>query len=344
MALPDAISVAVMSTGECTVSTGVDTQPSGPGSLEDSSLSKLAPPARSRFQSLTKPSCNLQMAYAGVAILIVSIVGCHLTSVEVPFAGSTAIGFAFALVAALPLLLYLQEKEKLYLFDSILTIFWALFLTFMLVFPATIAARLGSGIALQDSRFAELDRALGVSTPGIMAWASAHWLGNLVNKSYFLLFPLMRIAILLPVLAGKVKHAQKFLSANVVAFALGLAMFALLPAIGPWYGYHLAARPDQTASQALLLLIRRPGPYLYQNPEGIICFPSFHVVWTILCAQALWGFRALRLPVSVLSGLIIFSTMTTGEHYFVDVLAGILLAAMGIVTANRLSELSNSPS
>jgi membrane-associated phospholipid phosphatase len=215
----------------------------------------------------------------------------------------------------------------------------------VLGFPVTVAARLGMGIGLQDMHFAQWDRLLGVHVPGIVAWTSRHRLESLSNKCYFLLFPLMQISIFLPILAGKVKHAQQFLAANLVAFALGLPVFALLPGIGPWYGYHLAARPDQAACQALIFLVRLPGPYLYQYPAGVICFPSFHVIWAILCVQALWVFRPLRMPVSLLSGLIIFSTLSVGNHYFCDVLAGILLAAVAIVTTKWISRrLSQSDS
>jgi membrane-associated phospholipid phosphatase len=72
-------------------------------------------------------------------------------------------------------------------------------------------------------------------------------------------------------------------------------------------------------------------------PDVLICFPSFHVIWAILFAQALWGFRYLRIPVALLAGLIIMSTLTTGWHYFVDVLAGILLASFAVLTAKMLN-------
>ncbi len=274
----------------------------------------------------------MQMAYASGAILVVSVVGCGLTSVSIPDAATAAIGLGFVLAAIVPLLVYLKEKKRFYLVDSILTILWAFFLFYMLPFPATIAARMGRHIDLQDSHFLQWDSMLGISAPKIIAWVSQVGLAGFLFKTYFLLFPLMQICILLPVLAGKVKRAQHFLIANLAAFAIGLPLFALLPAIGPWYGFHLSARPDQEASQALFLLIRCSDHYLYQYPSGIICFPSFHVIWAIFCAHTLWGFRLLRIPGAILCALIIFSTLSTGEHYFCDLLAGVLVAAAALVT------------
>lgn len=287
-------------------------------------------------RALLETGFHVQMSFAGAVILIVSILGCMMTSVEVPDAAASLAGVAIAIAAILPLIFYTREKGWLYLADATATFLWALFLYSLLNFPVTIAARLGRSISLQDPAFIQLDRLFGIYVPGIESWAENHGLGNLSRQIYSALIPLLEVSVMLPIVARKVRDTQQFLTANVIAFALGLPIFALLPAIGPWYGYHLAARPDETECQALIFLIRNSSTYLYHPPAGIICFPSFHVIWSILCAQALWGFRWLRLPVSVLSLLIILSTMTLGVHYFCDVLAGILVAALAILGAKRI--------
>ena len=301
-------------------------------------MSTSAPPAPSRIRVFVRPGFHLQMAYASAVIVLVSVLGCPLTGTHVPDVGTMAIGLAAVAVVLVPLLLYLEErglrkKWQLYVRDSLLTILWALFFTLMLGYPVTVAARLGMGIGLQDAHFIQWDGWLGVNVAAISAWASNHRLGILVNRTYNLLFPYMRLAILLPVFAGKIKYAQKFLIANLAAFAIGLPVFVFFPGVGPWFGLHLAARPDQAACQALVLLIRQPGPYLYQYPAGVICFPSFHVIWAMLCAYALWGFRWLRIPALLFSALIVFSTMTIGNHYLCDVLAGMVLGIAAIVIA-----------
>lgn len=305
---------------------------------ENSSISAVMRSHRVRLHALVHPNFNLQMVYAGIVTVMISVFGCLFTSTHVPNPWTIALGFVFAFVAVLPLLLYLQEKGKLYLRDSMLAILWALFFTIMLGYPATVAARLGSGIPLQDLRFAQWDRWLGIHVPNIAAWATSHWLGILANKSYLMLFPFMQIAILLPILAGKLKYTQRFLTANLVAFAIGLPIFALLPGVDPWFGDHYTATPDLALCKSIVLLaIRRPGPYLYQYPAGAICFPSFHVIWAILSVHALWGFRLLRIPACLFSALIILSTLTTGNHYFCDVLAGIVVAWAAMITADWLS-------
>ena len=286
----------------------------------------------------------MQMIYSAVVVLGVSIGGLNLTQVHFQDTGNIVLAFAFMLAVLMPLFIYLSETKKKYIVDLLLVVFWALFYTYMLNLPVVVAARLGADIALEDAYLVQFDRAIGVPIPAIVAWAAHTWLGQFASACYFWLFPFMRVAVLLPPLAARARHAQQFLTANLVSFFVGLPLFALLPAVGPWYGYHTSARPDQLGSQATLLLIRHSGPCQYHVPAGIVCFPSFHVVWAILCARALWSFRLLRIPAVILAAMIILSTVTTGEHYILDLIAGAIIAVIAIYAAERLSKIQQTPS
>ena len=280
------------------------------------------PPSTSKF--------HLRMAGACATLLAVSVVGCRLTAIRTNVLDRViAVAAVLAMTIALPA--FWHDRKRVELRDSTLTIPWAFLLAALLPFPLLIAARLR--MPLEDQLFARIDQAFGVRVQEIAAWAAHHWLGKAVNDSYPLLTPMLLAAIFAPALAGKGDAAREFLYANLLAFAMAAPMFALLPAVGPWFYFHFAPTPTQMYCQMELLGLRLPGPYTYLSQgAGFVSFPSFHVIWAVLAVRALWGFRLLRGPFLALAGLIVLSTMTTGWHYFSDVAAGALVAGVSILT------------
>ena len=294
-------------------------------------MSLLVEIAQQRVQSSTHSRFHLRMAFASLILMVICVAGCRLTSIHIEV--GKHVGTVLVLVAMLaPLPVYWHEKGRIALRESTLVIPWEMLVAVLV--PATVLIAGRSRMPLQDSLFAHIDQALGVNVPSVMGWAGSHWLGRVIDRSYGLLLPLLAAAALVPALTGKMKYAREFLLANLIAFAIGISAFALLPAVGPWYYYHTLPNPLQAVCQSGLLSLRLPGPFVpLSQGAGVICFPSFHVIWAILCAAAFWGFRLLRIPIALLSGIIVVSTMTTGWHYFSDVLAGVAIAALAIAIA-----------
>ncbi len=236
---------------------------------------------------------QIEMACAGLVLIALATAGSYLASIRIEGAGTQVIAVLAVLAMMSPIPAYWHEKGRWALRDSALTIPWMLLFAVLLPFPFLVGARLR--MPLQDALLAHIDRLLGVSVPGIMAWARHHGLNPALGTVYNLLVPLLLFTIFVPALAGKLRHAQEFLLANVIALGIGSVLFAALPAIGPWSYYHLTPDPIQSFCQSQLLALRHPGVYSFLwQAEGIVCFPSFHVVWAVLCAAALWGFRPLR--------------------------------------------------
>lgn len=274
---------------------------------------------------------HLRMAGAGFFLLAATIVGCRITSIHVNVSGPLV---ALILVCGMlaPLAAYWHEKGRVAYREAVLVLPWGVLLAITIPFTVLAVARFD--LPLRDGLFGRADDALGVSVPGIVAWAGNHRLGAVINRSYDFLIPFLAVAGLLPALTGKVRSAREFLIANLAAFVIGIPAFALLPAVGPWVFYHTVPNSVQLGCQLGLLQLRLPGPCVPSPQEaGLICFPSFHVIWAILCAAALWCFRPLRIPVVLISAMIVLSTLTTGWHYFTDVVAGAIIAVLSLAIA-----------
>jgi hypothetical protein len=299
-------------------------------------LEKTVEPQR---QSRTRPGFHLLMTYACSVVFLITLLVCKLASLRIPNPLSLMAALGFAAAAVFTVAVCWHEKGKMDLRDATLTIPWVLFLAATLPLLVLAAARLD--MPLQDANLARLDRLFGISVPQIVSWNSRHRVGSLVNRTYMLLSPLLIISLFLPALTGKAKNPQQFVLANLIAFAIGPPLFALVPAIGPWYGYHFAATPHQIDCQTAILLFRAPEHQVTQM-DAIICLPSFHAIWAIFCAAALWGFRILCIPVAFLSGMIVVSTVTTGWHYFSDVATGIALACLSLAIAKACTSNCNS--
>jgi membrane-associated phospholipid phosphatase len=108
-----------------------------------------------------------------------------------------------------------------------------------------------------------------------------------------------------------------------------VVVWALLPALGPWVHYGIPDRADFYAPHVLGL---RDGSMTeFVSLAGIVVFPSYHTVGAVVLT---WVFREMgRLFyfVAALNALMLLSIPIIGGHYLVDVIAGILVAALSIV-------------
>ena len=302
-------------------------------------VQRIGIPSRAKVLSLIarKSGFHQQMVYASISLLTLTFAACRFTSIRLDEPFNALLAIAIAILATLPLPLYWHEKGKENLREAAFTINWGLLMVACVPFLVAIAGRIGAVFPMKDSRFALLDQSLGVNVPRIMAFAERIGVAYAINRTYTMLSPFVLFAFLFPALTGKPLPAQRFITSNLIAFAIGLPLFILFPAAGPWSGYHFPPGPDRFACEAGLLQLRQAGPYIF-HPAGVVCFPSFHVIWAVLAAHTLWGFRWLRIPAAVLAGLIIVSTMTLGWHYFIDVLAGLIVASAAVILSRLLPQ------
>lgn len=279
---------------------------------------------------------NVFLAVCFVATGCICAVACRATSIEVTAIPAVLVVLLVLGAGYAPVPAYWHQKGRIDRRDAALVIPWCLLTWIVGAVPPIVAARLA--FPLRDGLFFAMDRSLGFDGSRFLAWSAHLPAAGVISATYPLLINYLEVAIVVPALLGK-RESVRFLLANTMAFLIGIGISAVMPAIGPWIGEPVHPSALQLAMQTQLEAIRSQPVYrfsLMTDGAGIVAFPSFHVVWAVLAASAFWGWRWLRVPVALFSGMIVLSTLTTGWHYLTDVLAGLALAALVLYLAEKL--------
>lgn len=144
--------------------------------------------------------------------------------------------------------------------------------------------------------------------------------------------------------------ADRFLLSFWLTAVVTLALFAFMPALGPfsylWHG-PIAYMPESDQWQLDLIpqLRRHTVPVVdLARLRGLVSAPSFHAAAAVLYMAAAWPVRRLRWPLIAVNLAMLASTPVEGTHYLADILlgmgvAGAVLAVIGSVARRRASAL-----
>jgi membrane-associated phospholipid phosphatase len=137
-----------------------------------------------------------------------------------------------------------------------------------------------------------------------------------------------------------------FLRAWLFSLLATLTIFPLFPAVGGAAYY--SAGPVVAGSTPLtwveVLGQSREGLLRILDERslvGLIAFPSFHAASAMLLGWAFFQLPYLRWPFVVLNILMALSAIIIGDHYLVDIIAGMLIGLLGIAGAGRVERYLN---
>jgi hypothetical protein len=135
---------------------------------------------------------------------------------------------------------------------------------------------------------------------------------------------------------GRQDRARACLASFWVAALLTLALFRLMPAVGPlaylWHG-PVPYMPASALWQPVLIPPLRQ--HLVHTVDlgqlrGLVSAPSFHTAAAVLYIVAAWPMRRLRWPVLGINAAMLLSTPVEGTHYLTDMLAGAAVAGVAL--------------
>lgn len=167
----------------------------------------------------------------------------------------------------------------------------------------------------------------------VAAHPSLQLLGQLAYENIYL-----TPAVLLGWFAwtGQRRDAHRFLAGFWLAAALTLALFSLMPAVGPFsYLWH-APIPYMPVSELwqpnLIPALRAHQVHVVDLGElrGIVSAPSFHTAAATLYLVTAWHVRPLRWPLVAANCAMLLSTPVEGTHYLADMILGAITALVAM--------------
>lgn len=197
----------------------------------------------------------------------------------------------------------------------------------------------------------ELERDLAIwAERGLNAWAErSHFWTQAASLAYFwLLFPLI-IAVGLWLYASQRRKYIVMRDAFLASGALGLVFFGLFPAAPPRMLADLAGQFDPTPPPEVFGFVDSVKVHLRYAHDSAstglwvnsyAAMPCLHAGWNLLLgiaiAWAFWGTRW-QWPATIAGGVLpvvqSLAVVLTANHYFLDIVAGLLVSALGIPIA-----------
>lgn len=277
------------------------------------------------------------------AILVVDLLWLTRSAVSiVPFSLVMPVGAGIALSTAA--YYYRRQRGEIRLADALDTV--GQMLAFMAVAALFSYLMATLSYPLQDAAFYALDRSLGLDWLAFLKAVDARpLLGTLLSASYASFIPQVLVLLIGLAFSGQGMVGRTTILAMMISGVVTIVISGFLPAMAMFVhlGLTPADFPNLQPGAAFVHVadmeaLRSGAPVLVDlaKAEGIITFPSYHAALALLLLLGGWQNAWLRWPFFVVNVTMIVATPIDGGHYFVDVIAGLAIAACSYVGARRL--------
>jgi membrane-associated phospholipid phosphatase len=265
-----------------------------------------------------------------ISFLIVSaiIITGGLAAGLIQFSLGEAIN-AILMVIAITLLIWIKPFSRHPWANYLLNFYFFYSLSFIaLGYISTLL--LHTPFPLIDNKLFAIDQAMGFHLDHLVNWVhSFPAFARLLNLIYSSLFYQLLFLPLLIGLMRETRDLQAFLLANVIMSVLTMLTYFFLPSNDPADIYHdIHFSAEQIAVVTQFNFIHHHVPV--SNYVPMVSFPSCHVIWALMLIMLVRSRKPLFESFIIINGLLIFSALTSGWHFLIDVLGGLLYAVISI--------------
>jgi len=226
---------------------------------------------------------------------------------------------------------------------AVVTLWTAILIAFSVVAALSSYLMASLHFSFKDEYMAAFDNALGFDWVALLELVGRDAeLGKYATAIYSASLPLLALTLIFLGLTGRSGRLELFVSSLIFACFATIALSGPMVAIGPYGHYNIPAELYQEFAPAVTtqgegslwlshVMGLREGSYKVlslADLQGVITFPSFHTVMSVLMILALRGCGAIFWISAVLNVLILLTVPLDGNHYFADMVAGGLIAVL----------------
>lgn len=219
-----------------------------------------------------------------------------------------------------------------------------LFLGFLLVLAYNSAIVSVRYAFSTDPALAEIDRWL---LHGHAVWELTHWglrvfplsFFKFLEFIYFGMFPQIGAAILLVALSDGRARALLFVGTVLLSYDFALALFYIWPALGPFTVCpdHFSRFPTSLAAYTIQKTLMVHAVALYHHDpvrripiDYFIALPSMHIVQPLIVIWFLRRWKRMVWALAIYDVVLVAAILFLEMHYVIDLIVGILVAALSI--------------
>jgi len=195
-----------------------------------------------------------------------------------------------------------------------------------------------------DAQLAAADRALGFDWPSFARWVAHSPMATNCAVFAYNSFAWQPFLVIGGLFAARLEvRAWQVVTAAAVAALATALIYPFAPALGAYVHFGLKGAEFARFGAGwefppTLIAIKEQGVRTLSLSmfSGLVSFPSYHAAAATIFIWAMWPFKKARYLFLILNCGMMIAATVGGGHYFVDILAGTVVAAGSIIFARLM--------